>query len=906
MANSPRLPTGTVTFLFTDIEGSTRLWEAHPDTMRDALAAHDAIFRETVPRNNGVIFKTVGDAVCAAFERPDDALRAAVESQRQLTGHVWPDDIGVVRVRMGIHTGMAQERDDDYFGPAVNRVARFMSIAHGGQILVSGATHELLRHASIDVMLRELGEHRLKDLSEPEAAFQVVAAGLLADFPSLTSLDAQPNNLPASISNFVGRVRELNELRTALTHERLVTIVGAGGIGKTRLALQLAADVVRSFRDGAWIVELAPIDDAGLIAQTIAHALRLREQPESTIDEQLVDHLHAKKLLLVLDNSEHLLAETARLTKTLLSRCPGLVVVATSREPLFLTGEHVFRLAALALDGDGPSEAVELFVARAQGMDASITPGAVAAIDRICRRLEGIPLAIELAAARSTALSLDDIEARLSNRLALLVSRDSTRGERHRTLRATIDWSYQLLTPEERRFARAVSAFEGGFTIAAAESVAGVADAADLLESLHNKSLIASVRGASHRYVITDMIGDYLHEALTATGENDAVAERHFAYWHAAVEAGSKDSAPEARAGWIKSIDAEAANVRVALQWGLVYRLDDTVKFAIALATYWQFGGHFIEAETWLARLLAKPEIADVDRAPLLRRASTFATMRSQHEHARELIVAARNAYERLADRSGVAETTYNIAVIEHRLGNAGVAEERYVEALAAFEATNHLMGRIRTSMNLVLLALDRHDLTLAETQLVRAEAAATETDDGDIRSDLAGLRATLLRNLGSFAEAIALYQTIISQKRELGNRYAVADLLLCVAEASIYNDDVHGAIDALREVFQIETEIGATAHVITAFEAAAEALARLSLDARAAQAHNLAERLRAKYGFLTSYTWDNGARERLLRERAHGDPQILHVLNDVTDIDWPAALSAGTMLDGLVDTKTY
>ena len=899
MPTTPRLPTGTVTFLFTDIEGSTRLWEAHPETMRDALATHDAIFREIVPHNSGVIFKTVGDAICAAFERPDDALLAAVEAQRRLTAHEWPQDIGSIRVRMGIHTGMAQERDDDYFGPAVNRVARFMSIAHGGQILVSGSTQALLRHANVDVSLRELGEQFLKDLNEPEPAFQVVAEGLATTFPSLTSLKAHRNNLPAQISSFVGRVREMRELRHAANRHRLISIVGPGGIGKTRIALRLADEAVDHFRDGAWFVELASISDPKLIAQTVAEAFGLREQSQQSVDDQLLEFLAHKKLLLVFDNSEHMIAETAELSKLLLGRCAGLAIVITSRERLHLTGEHVYHLAPLSVVAKGTSEAVQLFIERARQNQTDVTAGAEAAIDRICRRLEGIPLAIELAAARTGALTIADVESRLTNRLALLVSRDITQDARQRTLRGAIDWSYQLLAPEERRFARALSVFEGGFTVQAAQHVTASGDALDMLESLNYKSLIAAVPGSPGRHVILEMIGEYFRDALATEGEAEAIGERHYAFFYDCVVGQSGAAAPEARILWAQAVEADIANVRVALEWALEHRLSDVPKFVVALTDYWRSAGQVAEAEAWCRRALDRPDLADRDRALLLRRASSFAIRRSHHEEGYRFIVAAREAYQRLGDQSGIMETTYYVAVIEHRLGLERAAEEHYLEALAGFEAIGHVNGRVRSAMNLVLLAINRHDVQTAQTYLARASDAAIESKDADLHGDLAGLRATVLHAEGAYAEALVIYAAIIKEKRDLGNRYAVADLLLCSAATLIANGDLRAAVDALREVFQIEEADGATAHTITALEGAAEVLVRLLLFERAAVAHSRAARLRARYQYRTTHVWDSDERDQLLRRHARSNSCIVQILDDTTTLEWSDALGA-SLLDGL------
>ncbi|MDB5073111.1 MAG: regulatory protein LuxR [Candidatus Eremiobacteraeota bacterium] len=436
-------PTGMVTFLFTDIEGSTRLWERDAPSMSVALAAHDAILHDAIARQRGVVFKTIGDAFCAAFVRPADALGAAVDVQRRLAAHPWDARIGSLRVRMGIHTGTAVETSGDYFGPTVNRVARIMSVGYGEQIVVSGATAALLHDALPDgVTLGDLGTHRLKDLSRSEPMYQVLAPALRADFPALRSLEARPNNLPFEISSFVGRKQELADVRGALDRRRLVSIVGPGGIGKTRLALQAAADMIDRFEDGAWIVTISPLRSGDLIAHAVADVLRIRETPHERIEETVTRELGSRRTLLVLDSAEHLLADAAAFAKTVLSRCAAVKVLVTSREPLHLTGEYVFRVGPL-------QNAAELLLDRAREVlgDFAADAATLQMVEEICGRLEGIPLAVELAAARTATMPLAELNARLARSFSVLVSRDPTKEERHRTLRATIAWSYDSWNP---------------------------------------------------------------------------------------------------------------------------------------------------------------------------------------------------------------------------------------------------------------------------------------------------------------------------------------------------------------------------------------------------------------------------------------------------------------------------
>ena len=479
------LPTGTVIFLFTDIEGSTRLWEEHPDAMRLALERHDTLLTAAIETNNGRVFKTVGDAFCAVFSTATDALDAAIQVQlnlRNLQPSAVTSDLPL-KVRLALHVGAAELRDADYFGPTVNRVARLLSVGHGGQILLSGAVQELVRDdLPPGVSLRDLGQHRLRDLQRAEHVYQVVHTELPADFPPLRSLNELPNNLPQQMTSFIGREKEIAEIRQMLATSRLVTLTGAGGTGKTRLSLQVAAEVMGEFPDGVWLVEFASLADPGLVPQTVATALSVREEPGRPIIQTLVDHLKAKTLLIVLDNCEHLLSASAQLTETLLRSCTHVRILASSREGLGIVGEHTYRVPSLTVPDPrqmlpieklSQYEAVKLFIDRALMVQPAfaVNNQNAPAVAHICHRLDGIPLAIELAAARVKAMSVEQISQRLNDRFRLLTGGSRTALPRQQTLRALIDWSYDLLSDKEKTLLRRLSVFAGGWTLEAAEKV---------------------------------------------------------------------------------------------------------------------------------------------------------------------------------------------------------------------------------------------------------------------------------------------------------------------------------------------------------------------------------------------------------------------------------------------------
>ena len=471
----PLPPTGTVTFLFTDIEGSTKLWEQHPDAMRSAHARHDTLLRSAVQQHHGHIVKTTGDGVHAAFATAPEALAAVLTAQRALRDEPW-DPQAPISVRMGLHTGIAERRDGDYYGSALNRAARLMAAGHGGQTLLSAATQELVRdHLPDEAGLRDLGEHRLKDLGRSEQVFQLQHPSLPADFPPLRSLDnpALPNNLPQQVTSFIGRETQVAEVKARLNKTRLLTLTGAGGSGKTRLSLQVAADLLTGDGDGVWLVELAALTDPALVPQAVADVLGVKEQVGQPIQRTLVEWLKTKRLLLVLDNCEHLVGACASLAADLLRACPDVHLLASSREALNVAGEQTYRVPSLSLPdpkqaqtGEGLSqfEAVRLFIERAQAVQPSfaVTSGNAPAVAQVCWRLDGIPLALELAAARVRSLSVDEINTRLDQRFRLLTGGSRTALPRQQTLRALIDWSYDLLTEREKALLCRLAVFAGG------------------------------------------------------------------------------------------------------------------------------------------------------------------------------------------------------------------------------------------------------------------------------------------------------------------------------------------------------------------------------------------------------------------------------------------------------------
>ena len=574
------LPSGTVTFLFTDIEGSTKLAQQYPDRWESLRARHHAILQSAMEMFNGYVFQIIGDAFCVAFHTASDGLCAAIEAQRKLQSEDWGDT--PIRVRMGLHTGSAELQGTDYRGYlTMAKVQRAMSVAYGGQVLLSNACAELL-HGELQngISLRDLKEHRLKGLSEPEHLWQMAAADLQHDFPPLQSLKDIPNNLPTQLTSFIGREKEVEQIKKRLEKNRLVTLTGSGGVGKTRLSIQVARELLSQYPNGAWLVELAPIVDPALVTQTVCAALDVTPQGNTPALNVLTDYLKQKKLLLVVDNCEHLIDACAQLCETLLHACPELRIITSSREALGIDGENAYRVPSLSLPNPDDksemietSEAVKLFIERANTVlpEFEFTETNAPVVAQICQRLDGIALAIELAASRVKILNVERIAARLDDAFRLLTGGSRTALPRQQTLRALIDWSYNLLTEEERIALRTLSVFVGGWTLEAAESVCEDSNMLDLLTHLVDKSLVAVDRehGDEPRYFLLETIRQYAREKLAESNETGPVRDRHLSYFLSLAERAEPEVRGPEQLIWFDRLELELDNFRTALEWSL-------------------------------------------------------------------------------------------------------------------------------------------------------------------------------------------------------------------------------------------------------------------------------------------------------------------------------------------------
>ncbi len=799
----PQGPTGTVTFLFTDIEGSAQLWERHPDAMDVALARHDAILRNAIESHDGRVFATGGDAFCAAFSTPIDALEAALAAQRALLAQEW-GEVGPLRVRMAVNTGVADEREGDYFGPPLNRTARLLSAGHGGQVLVSAAVEEILAGPLPEGMaLCSLGAHRLRDLLRPSRVFHLTAAGLPAEFPALMSLDAYPTNLPVQVTSFIGRERELAEVRRLLGATRLLTLTGVGGTGKTRLAVQGAADMLDEYPDGVWHVELAPIADATLVTQVVASALGLREEPHRSIEVILMEHLRERRLLLLLDNCEHLVDACAQLSDAVLHAAPEVRILATSREAMRIGGETAWPVPSLVLPEPGRAwgtaaadigaltqcEAVRLFIERALAVHPSfkVTNKNAPAVAEVCHRLDGIPLAIELAAARMKHLSVAELLARLDDRFRLLTGGSRTALPRHQTLRATIDWSHDLLSEREQTLFRRLAVFRGGWSTELAEAACSddfldCGDVLDVLASLVDQSLVAMDEDDGHaRQRFLRSVRTYAHERLVEHGEIALVRARHLALFRDLAEEAEPELTGPDQLVWLDRLELEHENLRAALDFARSPDAEpgDLLRLACVLGRFWHARGYLSEGSAYLEAALERGgSVEPRYRAKALTWAGNlayelgeFAVARAHHE---ENLAIQRE----LGSEQGVAGCLGNLGLLALRQGEYAEARNLLDETLAIAEKLGDEWTVALTHNNLGLIAFETGDYAQAKRHQEQSLAMLRELGH---MAGVALLQSNLAMSdtgLGDYASARRRHGEALTLLRQLDDGKANAAAL--------------------------------------------------------------------------------------------------------------------------------
>ena len=862
-------PPSQVTLLFTDIEGSTALWERDETRMSQALALHDALARSAVESHGGDVVKTTGDGMLAAFDDAGAALAATLELQQALHDSAASEG-APLRVRCGLHRGIVEHRDGDYFGNTVNRAARIMTAAHGGQILLSQAVADSVRdRLPAPVWLRDLGRIRLRDLSTPECVYQAVHPQLRVDFPALRSLETTPNNLPLQPTTFIGRDKELAELKRLFATARLLTLTGAGGCGKTRLGLQLAADSLERFPDGAWLIELAPLSEPGLVPRTVAMVLGLEEDPGKAITATLVEHLKDRRLLMVIDNCEHLLHACAVLSDFLVRRCPHLTILASSREALGIAGEQTYRVPSLSLPDPkeshtpasvAPFEALQLFVDRCLSVrpDFRVTHENAATLVSICHRLDGIPLAIELAAARLRSLSIEEINRRLDHRFRLLTGGSRTAIPRQQTLRSLIDWSYDLLHDPEKLLLQSLSVFSGGWTLEAAERIcagdhAENGEVLELMTSLIDKSLVAVDQSDGRdRYRLLETVRQYARERLLESGGAEAIRERHRDFFLELVEEGDGKLLGAEQADWLRRLDEEHDNLRSALEWSHgASRAQEDLRLCRAMHRFWFTRGHVAEGRRWCARILAKgaPVPPTLEYTKTLNAAGSLAFHETDYPAARKLLEQSLALSRVLDDRRSVALVLNNLGAVAFEQGDHPAARGLYEQSLALLRELGDRHVAAGVLGNLADVARECGDLDAARALSEESVALSRVLGDQGRIADALNTLASIACDRGDLDTASALAQESLAIGRELGDRDCIASGLRNLGAVAYLRGALGESHSLYREVLAIRLELGDRLGVARALEGAAALAAARGVSLAAARTWGAAERVREKIG---------------------------------------------------------
>lgn len=815
-------PTGTVTFLFTDIEGSTKLARERPEEWEALSAWHQQMLCQAIGANRGYVFHMIGDAFCAAFQTAGDAVRAAVQAQQGLHKQKWGNT--QVKVRMGIHTGKAEfQENGDYQGYlTLSHTQRLMSAAYGGQVLLSVTTRDLVLDDLIDgVALRDLGSQRLKDLVRPEHIYQLVIPDISAEFPPIKTLDYYHHNLPAQMTSFIGREKEISEIKQVLQEHRLVTLVGAGGTGKTRLSLQVAADLLDHFPDGVWFVELAPLTNPDLIPQALLSMFGITEMQNLSVLDALVQSIREKKLLLLLDNCEHLIDACAKVVDTLLNNIPDLTILATSREALGVSGELAWYVPSLALpdikhlpDVEQLSkyEAVRLFIERSTLVQPRLqmTKANAYTIAQICVRLDGIPLAIELAAARVKSLSVEQIAARLDDRFHLLTAGTRTALPRQQTLQAAIDWSYNLLSEDECALLQRLSVFSGGWSLEAAEIVCAGGDADQMqvfnvLTNLVNKSLVI-FNPDNERYDMLETVKQYARDKLAADGTESVYLRAHMEYFLALAEQAERYQAGEEQINWLNRLEMEHDNFRVALDRLLKRGENNTaLRLAGTLGQFWWVHNHLKEGREWLRSALdSSKEFTNKDHEKGVYWSSVLARQQGDYQTAKVFGNESLRLCRTLGDREGMARAFNNMGVIYYFERDLAEAQKYFNEALEMRRLLGDQVGIAGAINNLAIVIHTRGNL--AEASVLYEESLEMCRQAGEKWN-----MAHVLLNMGhiayeqrNFPRARTLYEEDVRLCRELGDRdglaYALSGLahLVCEENHWIEAARLQGAVISL------------------------------------------------------------------------------------------------------------
>jgi predicted ATPase/DNA-binding SARP family transcriptional activator len=815
---TPILPSGTVTFLLTDVEGSTRRWDRNPAAMRLAMAAHDEILGRLITAHGGMQVESgrEGDSILATFTRASDAVACGVAMQRELAARAWPEGADL-HIRVAINSGEAEVRSGHYYGPAVYRCARLMATAHGDQVLLTQATRDLVIDAMPEgVGLRELGSHRLRNLIRPEVVFQVIAAGLRAEFPPLKSMDLERHNLPVSPNGFVGRGSELAEIKERLAANRMLTLTGAGGTGKTRLALQAAADLIENFKDGVWLVELASLSQPELVVHAAAEALGVHEEAGRPIVKTLCDWLRDKNLLLLLDNCEHLVPAVVRLADRLLRDCPDVRLLATSRAALRVNGEAITRVGPLS-----ESDAVSLFADRSSAVQPAfrLTEDNSGSVVQICRRVEGIPLAVELAAGRAGMMAPAEILTRLQDSFGLLAGGSRSANARHETLKAAMDWSYSLLQAEEQRLFRRLSIFAGGFSLEAAEAVCPD-DGLDrdavvpLLGRLVEQSLVTAnldVQGlARTRYGLLETLREYGRNKLEEPLEADGTRARHAAHFLALAEAAAPRLDGHDRLEWLARLNLDRDNLRAVFERSNGTGADIEIRLAVALKGFWDALGGYSEGRARVTSALSRGGKPSRVRAEAMQCAGFMAWAQGDFAAATSWCEKSVKLCRRLGDRRGEG-------MCLQQLGQIAFQQEDFTRARSFLDPGLAIAVELRDErlaslcrIRLGIIALQEGDLA-ASSQLLRAslESGRRAGYEEMVVMSLSALAHLALRE-GRLDEAGVLLSEGLAIWRDRGVPRQIASLLEAFAVLAVARGDAPRALRLAASAQSLRKEIAA------------------------------------------------------------------------------------------------
>jgi predicted ATPase/class 3 adenylate cyclase len=825
-------PSGTVAFLFTDIEGSTKRWERDTAAMWAAVERHFTLLEDAITCQSGVLFKTIGDAVQAAFPSVPGAVAAAVAAQSALQTEDW-GDLGPLRVRMAIHVGEAIPRDGDYLAPSLNRLARLLGTGYGEQILLSEAARSLAEsRLPPGCDLLDLGSYRLRDLLQPEHIYQLRGPGLIVDFPPLKSLDRHLHNLPAQPTALLGRESEVAATRALLEQDgaRIVTLTGPGGTGKTRLGLQAGAELIETYADGVWFVPLAAIADPALVVPAIAQPLGVREIPGEPLLTTLQEYLLKKHALLLLDNFEQVTGAAPAIS-ALLAACPSLQVLVTSREPLRITGERELPVPPLSLPTERQARdlppatlleysAIRLFVERAQAHKPDFTLSEATATDvtAICRRLDGLPLAIELAAARVRVLPPKQLLSRLNARLNVLTGGNRDLPARQQTLRAAIEWSHDLLDPAEQALFARLAVFSGGCTLEAAEAICGASgefalDILDGLDSLTQKSLLRPEDGAGGelRFTMLETIREYGLERLDATDEAEAVRRSHAGFFLVVAETAEPQLTSSEQVDWLNRLGAELDNFRSALGWlEDIHEVETRLRIAAALWRFWWMRGHLAEGRGWLERVLTEgDDLPPAVHARALSGAGILAESQGDYGRAKVLHEKALSLWCDIEDQIGIASSLTSLAINADALGDDDRATDLHTQALMLWRELDDELGIAGSLNELGSLSIKRGEYKAAEDLLTQSLELTRRSGEVSALGTVLETLGVLAFHMEDYDRAIALYQESLNVWRELDDSRMIAYGLANTGEAKRHQGDLVRAETMFQESLSLFRELG-------------------------------------------------------------------------------------------------